>query len=196
MKELKDRLYEEVNPVMEINDIDLRDKVIEAWGMSLSLNGFNSVDELPPREINGFLIKESVFTNSIAKTAAATADMLLSSGKLDFSFNRDNLIAAALCHSTGRSYLGNKENIKKWKTNVQGEGNPSFQYPMYSAYIAKRVGMPEDVVHCCWTHPYPATGYGNKKWKRSFNSNLLCTIINGFVKINIFGNIINNSLFA
>jgi hypothetical protein len=193
---IKEHIRKVLPTIEKILNPEIQNKTVEAWGKCLVMNGFHSIDQLPPREIIGKSIGEAAYTNAIASIASATADMLNSSEGFDYRIVTDTLIAGALCHGMGRAYTCNLENVAKWKEHPAVAGYPSFQYQMYSAYIAKRVALPEDVVHCCWTHPYPATGYGNSKWKRSFNSNLLCTVINGFVKHNVYGNIMDNTLFA
>lgn len=175
---------------------DTRDKAVAAWGMCLQLNGFASPADLPPREMNGLAIPEPVYANGVAEAAYAAAAILVGSDGFDYPVNLDNLLASALCHGMGRAYTCNRKLVAKWQENPAAEGNPTFQYPMYSAYMAKRAGLPDDVVHCCWTHPHPAAGYGNPKWKRSFNANLLCTVINDFVRQRVLGNIRDNTFFA
>lgn len=139
----------------DIKDKDLREKVYDAWTLSLSQNGYERIEDLPGSGLVGLpAIKNGTqveHLRGVARLALALAKEMKAMFP-DFNVNFDEVIAAGLCHDLGKPYEYNPKNRKKWEENPALYGFPPFRHPIYGAHIALSVGMPETVAHAIGAH--------------------------------------------
>ena len=153
-QEIRDSVKRSLPLAEEIQDKDLRDKVYDAWALSLSLNDWNCMEELPGSGVPGGPVVGNQVHHilGVAKLSLAMVDVLedVLGKKLDL--DRDLLLASALCHDVGKPYEYNVEKRKQWEADPRQEGLPNLRHTMYGVYIAKTVGLPDQVVHTCGCH--------------------------------------------
>ena len=145
----------------EIQDTDLRDKVVEAWAMALAESEFARIDDIPPTGVPGSpaMLRgtQADHMRGVARMAIALADGLEQViGPL--GVDRDELVAAALCHDVGKPFEFSPRNLERWRTNSAATGNPSIRHPVYGVHLALLAGLPESVVHVVGAHSMLAEG--------------------------------------
>ena len=154
-EDLKPGVHENLPEVDEISDADLRDRVVTAWAMALSETEFKRIDEIRP---SGNPDSPALRSGSqadhlrgVARIALAMADSL--EGVLgSIGFDRDLLLASALCHDIGKPFEFSPANQKRWKTDPKASGFPAMRHPVYGAHIAISAGLPEAVCHAAGGH--------------------------------------------
>jgi putative nucleotidyltransferase with HDIG domain len=141
--------------IAEIKDQVLRDKVVEAWALSLSQSEFERIEDIrpsgnpkSPRMVNG---TQADHIRGVTRMALALADQLGSVvGPL--GVNRDLLLACALCHDVGKPFEFSPRNQARWEANPATSGYPAIRHSVYGVHIALTVGLPEAVAHTAGAH--------------------------------------------
>lgn len=138
----------------EMKNVELRDKIIDAWTYSLQINGYTKVEEMPGSGMPeaSALGDQSMHINAVVYTSLSIYDNLTKAYKLDLGIDREMLLACAVCHDIGKPYEYNKENRARWNSNRKETGFPNLRHPAYGAYIALTAELPEEIVHVCGNH--------------------------------------------
>lgn len=138
----------------EIGDAHLREKVIEAWALSLTLNGFTQIEELPGSGMPGAPVvgNQTHHLLGVARIALGIKRSLETTLGEELAVSEDVLIAAALCHDIGKTYEYNPGHRERWGADTRISGKPALRHPAYGAYIALTVGLPESIVHVAGCH--------------------------------------------
>ncbi len=152
---LKPGVRESLPEVDQISDPDLRERVVAAWAMALSETEFTTIDEIRPSgNPDSPALKRGTQADhlrGVARIALAMADSLESIvGSI--GFDRDLLLASALCHDIGKPFEFSPENRKRWSANPKASGFPAMRHPVYGAHIAISAGLPEAVCHAAGGH--------------------------------------------
>lgn len=155
MDRLREGVRKSLPEVSQIADADLRDKVVEAWALSLAKNGFGSIEELRPSgNPDSAPLRSGTQADhlrGVALLAHSMADALERvHGKI--GVDRDLLWACALCHDVGKPFEFNPDNQKRWQNDVRASGYPALRHTLYGVYIALTVGLPEAVAHAAGAH--------------------------------------------
>lgn len=139
--------------VEEIEDADLRERVIDGWALSLALNGWTRVEELPGSGMPGAptIGDQTHHLLGVARIALGIAEVLQETAGQQL-YDRDLIIAAGLCHDIGKTYEYNRELREKWADDPRVSGKPALRHPAYGAHIAMLVGLPEEIVHVAGNH--------------------------------------------
>ena len=153
--ELRAMVRRELPEVSEIQDPDLREKVIEVWALAIAESSFNAISEIkasgnpdsPPLKQG----TQADHLRGVTRIAMRMADELSDLFDL-LTVHRDHLIAGALCHDVGKPWEFDPENQKRWKSSPKSAGLPSIRHPAYGVYLCLRVGLPEEVAHCAGAH--------------------------------------------
>ena len=152
---LRKKVREELPEVEDIQDADLRNKVVEAWATALDRSSFNAITEIKPSgNPNTKPLKtgtQADHIRGVTRLAMGMADELTSMFP-DLKINRDILIAGGLCHDVGKPWEFDPENQKRWKANPRAAGLPSIRHPAYGVHICLTVGLPEEVAHMAGCH--------------------------------------------
>lgn len=153
--ELRATVRAELPEVLDIHDVDLRQKVVEAWALCLAHSSFESIDAIEPaanpgvnRLKNG---KQSDHIRGVTQMAVAVADQMCALMP-DLKVDKDMLIAGALCHDVGKPFEFDPENRKRWEANPYASGLPAIRHPAFGVYICLTVGLPEEIAHCAAAH--------------------------------------------
>ena len=154
INEIKRRVAASLPIVDEIKNAQLREKVIEAWAVSLSENGYTSIEEIEGSgKPGGYTIGDQAqHVMCVTRLALAMAEIIQSSYGKDMNIERDMLIAAGLCHDVGKPYEYNIAKRALWQSEPERYGNPPLRHTLYGVYIARRVGLPEEIAHVCGCH--------------------------------------------
>jgi putative nucleotidyltransferase with HDIG domain len=155
MDELRDSVRRSLPEIEQIQDEDLRNKVVEAWAFALSETEFNSIEQ----------IRASALPDSPELTGATQGDHMRATAVVaqaiadgmervhgDLGIDRDLLLACSLCHDVGKPFEFSPRNQKRWKSDVSVSGYPSIRHPVYGTYVALTVGLPEAVAHSAGAH--------------------------------------------
>lgn len=153
--ELRATVRKELPEVEDIQDADLRQKVIEAWALCLAHSSFSSIDEIEPAANPGVNRlkdgRQSDHIRGVTQMAVVVADQMcvLMPG---LEVDKDMLIAGALCHDVGKPFEFDPENRKRWESNPYKAGLPAIRHPAFGVHICLTVGLPEEVAHCAAAH--------------------------------------------
>jgi putative nucleotidyltransferase with HDIG domain len=139
----------------EIVDVDLREKVVEAWALALSQTEYRSIESIPGSGGPGTpTLKQGTQTEhlrGVARMAVGMADALEAVlGPLEI--DRDVLLAGGLCHDLGKAFEFSPRNQARWRADPARAGFPSIRHPVYGVYLALTVGLPEAVAHIAGGH--------------------------------------------
>ncbi len=161
MDALRDGVRASLPEIEQIQDADLREKVVDAWALALSETEFERIEDIPPTGIPG---SPAMLRGSQADHCRGVATMAL--GLVDgleqalgpIGVNRDVLVASGLCHDVGKPFEFSQRNLERWRANPGAVGNPSIRHPVYGVHVALTVGLPEGVVHSIGAHSINAEG--------------------------------------
>ncbi len=138
-----------------IEDRDLRDKVIDAWIAALEAHGFSQIGEMKPSgnyDSNPLLTgTQCDHLRSVCRLAVKTAEEMVSLFP-NFRYDRNILIAGALCHDIGKVWEFQPDNVKRWKADPYAVGFPSIRHPGYGVFICFAMDLPEEVAHIAAAH--------------------------------------------
>jgi putative nucleotidyltransferase with HDIG domain len=157
---LRAGVLEALPEIDDIEDPDLRDKVIEVHALALSETEYERISDMPlcdPGEPPLPRGTQADHYRAVARMSLALAAELehVLGG---FGVDRDLLIASALCHDVGKAYEFSPRNRERWERDRRKTGNPPVRHPGYGAHLALVVGLPEAVVHCAAAHSISLEG--------------------------------------
>ena len=161
MDALREGVRASLPEIEQIQNADLREKVVDAWALALSETEFRRIEDIPPTGVPG---SPAMLRGSQADHCRGVATMAL--GLVDgleqalgpIGVDRDVLIASGLCHDVGKPFEFSQRNLERWRANPGAVGNPSIRHPAYGVHIALTVGLPEGVVHSVGAHSIHAEG--------------------------------------
>lgn len=155
--DIREAVRVELPELAEISDPNLRELVIDAWALCLSQTQYKSISEVPPSGDPGYLTlktgTQAIHIRGVARLAMRLAEEM-SELCPDFHYDRDVLIAGALCHDVGKPWEFDPRNRARWEENPRRTGLPPIRHPAYGAHICMMVGMPEKVMHVVGAHSH------------------------------------------
>lgn len=153
--ELRATVRRELPEIEEIGNAELRDKVVEAWAMSLAQEGLSGISEIkgsgdPEKNI----LKEGTQVDHLRGVALLSMRMAeqLQQLKPGLDVDRDVMIAGALIHDVGKAREFKEANQAKWKQAPHIAGWPPARHSVHGYYICKSVGLPDQVAHIAIGH--------------------------------------------
>lgn len=153
--QMRARLVEEMPETQWIENNELRQNVVDAWSAAIASSSFSSLSKVKPSgNYNTKPLKhgsQADHIRSVTRLALKIAEEFASFLPA-FSYDRDLLIAGALCHDIGKVWEFDPENIKRWQSNPRAAGIPSIRHPAYGAHICLSMGLPEEVAHMAAAH--------------------------------------------
>jgi 23S rRNA maturation-related 3'-5' exoribonuclease YhaM len=136
----------EVFPVIEeIQDSELREKVIRSWARASREGSFKNLEDIP----FSVTIPEANLVNHIKwvmEVALFIASLVEKS--MGISINRDLLIASVLLHDLGKAF----EYQKKGNKYVKSDIGKKFIHGFWGTYIALEERVSKDLAHLIATH--------------------------------------------
>ena len=138
-----------------IRDPGLRERVYDAWALSLATSGFERIEDIPasgnpdtPPMKTG---TQADHLRSVARLAAAIAKELKENYP-GFDVDMDEVIAGGLCHDLGKPFEFDPQNQARWKADPRKSGWPAVRHPVYGVHIALSAGLPESIIHIAGAH--------------------------------------------
>lgn len=154
-EKIRHNVVESLPEAKEIRNKDLREKVYDAWTLSLVDSGYEKIQDLPGSGLPGLpSIKNGTqveHLRGVARIALAIAREIKTMFP-DFDIDFDEVIASGLCHDLGKPFEYNPKNRKRWEENTGLYGCPAFRHPVYGAHIALSAGLPETIAHAIGAH--------------------------------------------
>ncbi len=169
--EIREGVIRELPYLDEIKNDEIREKVIDAWAISLSENGFEYISQVPGLPALDYLCSQPDHYYIVTRLSLAIYDAY--NAKLDtpLDLDRDILVAGALCHDLGNTYEYSIKRRQAWEDDIKKEGFPCLRHPFYGAHLAMVVGLPDGVAHICAAH----AGEG-KQIKRSLAGTIVSVV--------------------
>jgi putative nucleotidyltransferase with HDIG domain len=127
-----------------IEDVDLRDKVVNVWKEAADRGKWKSLDDAPFT----LLVEDSGKLTDHTKRITNLAKAVFDNRKEDLNINF--LIAGALLHDVGKLL----EYEYKDGKYVKGEFGKKFRHPVSGALLAKELGLPDEVVLIIYAHSH------------------------------------------
>lgn len=140
--------------IREIRNEELRDKVLDAWTMSLCKNGYTRIEEIEGSgSLGGYILgNQAQHIMCVTRLALSMAEIIEDSYGKNMKIDRDMLLTAGLCHDVGKPYEYNREKYSEWCAAPECCGNPALRHTLYGVHIALSVGLPEEIAHVCGCH--------------------------------------------
>jgi putative nucleotidyltransferase with HDIG domain len=155
MDELRTGVRASLPEIDQIQNEELRQKVVEAWALALSKSEFTRIEQIKPSgNPDTPPLKKGTQADhlrSVARMAQGLADGLEQLHG-DIGIDRDLLWACGLCHDVGKPFEFSPQNQARWKSNVAASGHPAIRHSVYGVYICLTVGLPEAVAHTAGAH--------------------------------------------
>ena len=151
-QKIRKGVIESLPEAKQIKNIELRNKVYDAWAMALKDSGYTKIEEIPPSGNPAMQpLQKGTQTDHfrcVARVAAAIAQDY--NVNFDLNVDIDEVIAGALCHDLGKPF--EYAHQERWKANPGATGHPSIRHPVYGTYIALSAGLPETIAHIAGGH--------------------------------------------
>jgi len=163
MEELRESVTESLKPEIDMfTDNELRQKVIDAWALSLSETEFKSLDELSCSTMIGDLYypgaTQAHHQRGVGRLARGMAETMIEMHGKDIRIDPDLALAGGICHDLGKPFFYDRKNRERWLKNKAYTGHPPYRHTMKGAFLALQAGLPEEVVHTIATHDYHMDG--------------------------------------
>ena len=115
----------------QIQNKELREKIYDAWAVSLGENGYTKIEEMPPSPVPDAPVAKSGtqadHLRSVARLAVAIATELQDTFE-QFDVDVDEVIAGGLCHDLGKPFEYNLKNRERWASDSRVTGKPSIRH--------------------------------------------------------------------
>ena len=141
--------------VEEIQDKELKERVVDAWALALAEANFESLDDIPcspvpeAEEVPG--ANQALHLSATARLAVAIAETMEEMVGV-LGVERDELIAGGLCHDLGKPYEYSPANRARWHEDPRVSGQPAIRHPVYGVHVALMAGLPESIAHIVGGH--------------------------------------------
>jgi putative nucleotidyltransferase with HDIG domain len=152
---LREGVRRSLPEVEGIGDPELRDRVIEAWALSLSRTEFERIEQIRPSgNPNTPPMKRGTQTDHIRGVTRMALALATALEEVvgPVGIDRDLLIACALCHDVGKPFEFSPRNQDRWRSDPARSGWPAVRHPAYGVHVALTVGLPEAVVRTAGAH--------------------------------------------
>ena len=156
MDELREGVRRSLPEIAEISNEDLRDKIIEAWALSLSKSQFTRIEQMRcsgmvgSRHIPG--LTQADHLRGVGRIARSIAQEMVDLCGNKIQIDPDMALAGGLLHDVGKPLFYDTSNIARWRENKSYTGKPPFRHTMYGAHLALTVGLPEEIAHVIAGH--------------------------------------------
>jgi putative nucleotidyltransferase with HDIG domain len=155
LEALRQGVRQSLPEIAEIRDPELREKVVEAWALSLSKTEYQRIEEIRPSgNPKSPAMKRGTQADhlrGVTRMALALAEQL-EQVVGPIGVDRDLLLACGLCHDVGKPFEFSPRNQARWEANPAAAGYPAIRHSVYGVHIALTVGLPEAVAHTAGAH--------------------------------------------
>ena len=152
---LRASILEDLPEIEDIQDKELRAKVIEGWAFSLAGSSFKRISDMPGEGNPDVAVlkrgDQSVHLRGVAHFAMKMVEEFAVSHP-EIRVDRDIVLAGALCHDIGKPYEFDPVNRKRWAEDPSRAGDPCLRHSVYGAHVCLSVGLPEEIAHIALGH--------------------------------------------
>ena len=152
-EKIRQGVIESLPEASQIKDEELREKVYDAWAISLSESGYSKLEEIPnsgtPDTDIAKIGTQADHLRGVARIAAALAAEFKNTFE-GFNVDMDEVIAGGLCHDLGKPF--EYANQQRWKSDPRITGKPSIRHTVYGVHVALTAGLPENIAHIAGAH--------------------------------------------
>jgi putative nucleotidyltransferase with HDIG domain len=152
---IRNGVVEALPEAAQIKDMTLRERVYDAWTLSLQTSGFKRIEDIPasgnpdtPPLKTG---TQADHLRSVARIAVSIATELRDNLGVS-GIDMDEVIAGGLCHDLGKSFEFDPQNQARWQSDPNKTGWPAVRHPVYGVHVAVMAGLPESIVHIAGAH--------------------------------------------
>ena len=154
-KKIRDGVIQALPEAKQIKNQEIREKVYDAWAVSLATSGYKKIEDIPASGNPGTPVMrtgtQADHLRSVARLSAVIAKELTDTFP-QFNVDMDEVIAGGLCHDLGKPFEFDAANQERWKSDPRVTGWPSIRHPVYGVHIALSVGLPEKIAHIAGAH--------------------------------------------
>jgi len=154
-EEMRNNILDEMPEIGWIGDEDLRRRVTDAWAAAIASAGFPRIGDMKPSgNYDSKPLRHGTQADHIRSVARLSVKIAEEMSALfpDFKYDRDLLIAGALCHDIGKVWEFDPDNVARWEADPRRAGMPSLRHPGYGIHICLTAGLPEEVAHMAAAH--------------------------------------------
>ncbi len=152
---LRASIVEDLPEINDIQDAELRAKVIEGWAFSLAGSSYQRISDMPGEGNPDVMVlkrgDQSVHLRGVAHFAMKMVEEFAASHP-EIRVDRDIVLAGALCHDIGKPYEFDPVNRKRWAEDPSRAGDPCLRHSVYGAHVCLSVGLPEEIAHIALGH--------------------------------------------
>ena len=153
--ELREGVIESLPEAKNIKNDNLRERVYDAWALSLSKSSYKTIEDIGASGGPGTpALKEGTqadHANGVARMGAAMATALKGTIR-GFEVDMDEVIAGGLCHDIGKPFEFDPANRERWEADPGKTGLPSMRHTLYGVYLCLSAGLPEEIAHIAGAH--------------------------------------------
>ena len=154
-KKIRQEVIESLPEANQIRDKGLREKIYDAWTISLQESEYSRIEDIPNLgESDSPLLKigtQADHLRGVAQLAVQIAKGFKNTFK-NIDVDMDELMAGGLCHDLGKPFEYDTGNKKRWASDIRIVGEPSMRHTVYGVHIALSVGLPESIAHIIGAH--------------------------------------------
>ena len=154
-EKIRNGVIESLPEAKQIQDTELREKVYDAWALSLAEAGYTKIEEMPNSGVPDAPVAKSGtqadHLRCVARIAVSIAKELKDSFG-EFDVDMDEVLAGGLCHDLGKPFEYSPQNQKRWTTDPRVTGRPSIRHTVYGVHVALTAGLPEKIAHIAGAH--------------------------------------------
>jgi len=150
-------VIEDFPEISLIPDLEIRKKVVEAWGYSLCCSDFQRITDIPPEGNPGSPVlrrgSQADHARGVVRYAKAIAEDF-ETAYPEVVIDWTVLIAGAVCHDIGKPFEFDPANRKRWNDAPADSGSPTFRHSVFGAHVCITVGLPDEVAHIAVGHSF------------------------------------------
>ena len=154
-EKIRHGVIEALPEAKEIQNKELRERVYDAWTMSLAASGYTRIEDIPASGVPDSPPMKSGtqadHLRSVARLSVAIAKELRDTFE-QFDVDMDEVIAGGLCHDLGKPFEFDSNHQARWKSDPRKTGWPSIRHTVYGVHVALSAGLPEEIAHIAGAH--------------------------------------------
>ena len=154
-KNIRQGVIDSLPEAKQIKDEALREKVYDAWALSLKEGGYTKIEEMPNSGVPDAPAAKSGTQADHLRSVTRIAVAITKELKVTFDafdVDMDEVIAGGLCHDLGKPFEYSPKNRKRWIGDPRITGRPSIRHTVYGVHVALTAGLPEKIAHIAGAH--------------------------------------------
>ena len=152
---IEDEVREVLPELDEIEDDELREKVVKVWADAVKGSEFESVSEVPWSstfiEVVGPDERQVNHIREVTAGCLAYADALTEM-RPDLEIDRDRLVAGTLLHDVSKFYEISGEALDGPDAELKTELNAHLPHPHYGIHLVAEAGLPIEIINMVAAH--------------------------------------------